>query len=61
MKTKRQTETGETTEETSGCVRLEQLNKWRNSMIARWWWLWRRRWRYNFQDFPRWKFQKEFV
>jgi len=31
----RQKETGETTEETSGYVGLEQLNKWPNAMIAR--------------------------
>jgi hypothetical protein len=29
----------ETIKETSRIVRLEQVNKWRNSMLARWWWL----------------------
>jgi hypothetical protein len=26
--------------ETSGCVRLECVNKWPNSLIATWWWWW---------------------
>jgi hypothetical protein len=31
---KRQKEPRKTTEETSGCVRLEQVNNWPNSLIA---------------------------
>jgi len=31
---------GETTNETTECMRPEQVNKWPNSMIARWWWWW---------------------
>jgi hypothetical protein len=34
LETKRQKESGETTEETSGCVSTEQVNKWTNFMIA---------------------------
>ena len=36
----KQKKPGETTEETSGCVRLEWVNKWPISMIAKWWWWW---------------------
>jgi hypothetical protein len=33
-KTKWQKEPAKTTEETPGCIRLEQANKWPNSIIA---------------------------
>jgi hypothetical protein len=34
--TNRQKKPGETVKETSGCVRLERVNKWLHSMLARW-------------------------
>jgi hypothetical protein len=35
-----QKEPRKTTEETSGGVRPERVNKWPNSLIATWWWWW---------------------
>jgi hypothetical protein len=34
LQTERQNESGETIKEISGCVRLEQVNKWPNSWLA---------------------------
>jgi len=34
LHTIRKMESGRTSEETSGCARVEQVNKWHNSMIA---------------------------
>jgi hypothetical protein len=36
----KQKEPRKTIEETSGCMRPERVNKWPNSLIATWWWLW---------------------
>jgi len=38
--TKWQKEPGKATEDMSGCVRLERVNKWPKCMIAIWWWWW---------------------
>jgi len=39
LQTKKQKVPEKTTEESSGCMRLEMVEKWHNSMISTWrWW-----------------------